>query len=717
MRGPLGAPSPLLLLLLLFLVLLLPPQNDSTSRLLCAAAAAQNTAAAAAQNAAAAAAQEAAAAAARNEAGTRRRQLTCCPAGRHPSAFRLITFSPAAAAAAAATATAPTAAAAAAAAAVGAGAPTAAAAATAAAKAAARAARASAVKAFCNATGRLCSTTESSSNRSSSKSSSKTSSNKTSSNKSSSSSSNNTASSSSSNNNTASSSSRKEWALRTTKQFDALLQPLEQAALQAAARRSSSSSSSSSGGCCVTVEGLKHLKGFADAATLQRFASDLLDWLGLKRYHLAIQLVSEKEMHRLRDAYPSSSSSKSSSSSNTPVSTSSSCSSSISNLSNSSRSVTTDALSFAAADPQQFALRRELLLKAAVAATAAAATETPATATATAAAAAAAAAREAAAAAEGADRQTSAKRLIGPRRRLQRTFLGDIFLCPSVVYRQQQEDRMQQELAALQDGEGEPLPQKGVLRRLLLSGQTEERLQLLLVHSILHLLGFTHSTRTDLEKMREVEEFLLLLRPPRQHGLYVVGVGVDIVSADRFGRTLHRLLAADAAAAEAAAAAGAAAAAKPAAAAVGLGCTCSAMCRYTARLLSPLEAAEFRRLQRPLFGIHWASKQQPCSSTAAAAAAAGTTGSAAVGRAARLLSRRFAAKEAAAKALGVGLRILNPRGVSLNEIEVRHSETGRPLLLLRGAAEALRVSLQVRCLLLSVSDDGGLALAQVIACS
>ncbi|KAL8275713.1 hypothetical protein Esti_000276 [Eimeria stiedai] len=504
-------------------------------------------------------------------------------------------------------------------------------------------------------------------------------------------------SSSSSNSNMCS--NKQDWALRKAKAFDTLLKPIEEAALTAAAR-SSSSSSNSSKGYRVSLQGVKHLKGCADPKGLQRFASELLECLGLKSHRLSVHVMGEREMQRLRDAYPSSSSSSSSSKS-------SDCSSSSSSKSSSSRRMAPDALSFAAVDPEQFAPWRALLVKAA------AATAKPGTA-ATAAAAAAPLLEE------------GSKSSWRPP---QQVFLGDIFLCPSVVYRQQQEDRMQAEMAARKDADGESLPDKGVLRRLVLSGLTEERLQLLLVHSVLHLLGFTHSTDGDAKDMREVEEFLCLLRPPQQHGLQVVGVGIDIVSSDRMQKTLTRLLAADAAAAAAvaptaAAAADAAArnptamgtvpasgAAAPAVAeATTGGCRCSAMCRYTSRLLSPIEAADFRRRHESLFVLHWALKQQHGSSKTAAA-------SAAVKQAAGFLSRRFATKEAAAKALGVGLRILSPGGVSLNEMEVRYAARGRPVLLLRGAAEALRVSRQLRGFLLSASDDGGFAIAQVMACS
>lgn len=67
----------------------------------------------------------------------------------------------------------------------------------------------------------------------------------------------------------------------------------------------------------------------------------------------------------------------------------------------------------------------------------------------------------------------------------------------------------------------------------------------------------------------------------------------------------------------------------------------------------------------------------------------------------RLLAKRFAAKEAIAKALGTGIG----RGVSWQDIEVRHDPHGAPLVHLSGGAAEV-----VKCrggtgILLSLADE------------
>jgi holo-[acyl-carrier protein] synthase len=52
------------------------------------------------------------------------------------------------------------------------------------------------------------------------------------------------------------------------------------------------------------------------------------------------------------------------------------------------------------------------------------------------------------------------------------------------------------------------------------------------------------------------------------------------------------------------------------------------------------------------------------------------------GQPARLLAKRFAAKEAIAKALGTGIG----RGVSWQDIQVEHNDSGAPLVRLSGGA-------------------------------
>ena len=71
---------------------------------------------------------------------------------------------------------------------------------------------------------------------------------------------------------------------------------------------------------------------------------------------------------------------------------------------------------------------------------------------------------------------------------------------------------------------------------------------------------------------------------------------------------------------------------------------------------------------------------------------------------------RFAAKEAAAKALGTGMQ----RGVGWQDIEVIREAGGRPALRLHGRAARIAASLQVRSMALSITHTTVYALAQVL---
>jgi holo-[acyl-carrier protein] synthase len=82
------------------------------------------------------------------------------------------------------------------------------------------------------------------------------------------------------------------------------------------------------------------------------------------------------------------------------------------------------------------------------------------------------------------------------------------------------------------------------------------------------------------------------------------------------------------------------------------------------------------------------------------------TGSA---RTAESLAARFAAKEALAKALGGG------GGMLWTDAEVRVDVAGRPSLVVRGTVQARAESLGVARFHVSLSHDGGIASATVIA--
>lgn len=71
---------------------------------------------------------------------------------------------------------------------------------------------------------------------------------------------------------------------------------------------------------------------------------------------------------------------------------------------------------------------------------------------------------------------------------------------------------------------------------------------------------------------------------------------------------------------------------------------------------------------------------------------------------------RFAAKEAAMKALGTGWR----HGVRWRDIEVAREPSGKPTLHLEGVARDFAVRLGVKNIALTITHSGNLALAEVI---
>ncbi len=77
---------------------------------------------------------------------------------------------------------------------------------------------------------------------------------------------------------------------------------------------------------------------------------------------------------------------------------------------------------------------------------------------------------------------------------------------------------------------------------------------------------------------------------------------------------------------------------------------------------------------------------------------------------ARFLAKRFAAKEAFAKALGTGLR--GP--ASFQNIGVTHDDLGKPVLDIAADLHALLDSKGVRYMHLSISDEKALAAAFVV---
>ncbi len=76
----------------------------------------------------------------------------------------------------------------------------------------------------------------------------------------------------------------------------------------------------------------------------------------------------------------------------------------------------------------------------------------------------------------------------------------------------------------------------------------------------------------------------------------------------------------------------------------------------------------------------------------------------------KFIAKRFAAKEALAKALGTGIA----KGVSFRDIEVSNNDNGQPKLCLHGQTQKVAEKLGVNRIFLSLSDEDKYAIAYVI---
>jgi holo-[acyl-carrier protein] synthase len=79
------------------------------------------------------------------------------------------------------------------------------------------------------------------------------------------------------------------------------------------------------------------------------------------------------------------------------------------------------------------------------------------------------------------------------------------------------------------------------------------------------------------------------------------------------------------------------------------------------------------------------------------------------------LAARFAAKEAVAKALGVGMRVMSPLGVRFSEVEILRDLLGKPVVVLSGRAAARAQELGLTVWAISLSHEREYAIASVVA--
>lgn len=76
----------------------------------------------------------------------------------------------------------------------------------------------------------------------------------------------------------------------------------------------------------------------------------------------------------------------------------------------------------------------------------------------------------------------------------------------------------------------------------------------------------------------------------------------------------------------------------------------------------------------------------------------------------KFLAKRFATKEAAAKALGHGFR----QGLAFNQFGTEYDELGKPILVLTGRAKEIADLMHIQSSHLSISDEAHYAVAVVI---
>ncbi len=79
------------------------------------------------------------------------------------------------------------------------------------------------------------------------------------------------------------------------------------------------------------------------------------------------------------------------------------------------------------------------------------------------------------------------------------------------------------------------------------------------------------------------------------------------------------------------------------------------------------------------------------------------------------LAARFAAKEAVAKALGVGMALLHPYGIHFPDVEVMPDRLGKPHVRLFGRAAERAAELGLNEWAISLSHEREMAIAMVVA--
>ncbi|CEM03215.1 unnamed protein product [Vitrella brassicaformis CCMP3155] len=242
--------------------------------------------------------------------------------------------------------------------------------------------------------------------------------------------------------------------------------------------------------------------------------------------------------------------------------------------------------------------------------------------------------------------------------------LGDIFISAEYVQERCDEDRAEME-AQLEDNGEFVSTERGVSGAMAKTFTVRERLPLLVIHGILHLLGYDDQSDSDWSMMVNREEQVIkqysetpMGPKSSKAGTYVVGVGTDIVFIPRVKRALSR-----------------------------------AEERFTRRIFTAREHYIYRQFRktrkdrRNLTDDEWLEL------------------------AASFVAKRFATKEAVSKALGVGLRIIHPNGLRLKDIEVLNRPSGQPYVELLNEGRRKGMAMGVVDVAVSQADEKEYAVA------
>eukprot|EP00922_Rhytidocystis_sp_ex-Travisia-forbesii_P040258 GHVS01059896.1.p1 GENE.GHVS01059896.1~~GHVS01059896.1.p1 ORF type:complete len:973 (-),score=125.89 GHVS01059896.1:138-3056(-) len=250
--------------------------------------------------------------------------------------------------------------------------------------------------------------------------------------------------------------------------------------------------------------------------------------------------------------------------------------------------------------------------------------------------------------------------------------LGYIFVSPAFVQRRCDDDRASMEESILLNVPRRS-KERGIAGIMRDQFTVQERLPLLLIHGLLHLLRYDNTDSADKEQLIAKEEsiaseFLVRSREyrPSAAGHYVVGMGTDLCYIPRIKESIEKH-----------------------------------ETRFLEHVCSPRERHQYKLMKARYMDDVAGNKMKRQSWHDVASA---------------YLAKRFATKEAVAKALGTGLRHVTDAGVRLQDIEVWSMPSGQPTVQLLGRARDIGQRLGIVDVMVAQTDERDYAVSLATAC-